>query len=128
MPPITILVQSKIWGASTGAVNRVKFNHTSQISLVRKVVASIEAQQGSLRKISPYLADVIGSNAGRTRILPREPVAPRRIMERCRDAWVKCRHVVAWIDGAQPGGQPQELSGPKWNRQVRGGLIRRAGR
>jgi nucleoside 2-deoxyribosyltransferase len=29
------------------------------------------------------------------------PVAPRRIMERCRDALDKCSHVVAWIDGAQ---------------------------
>ena len=29
------------------------------------------------------------------------PVAPRRIMERCRDALDKCGHVVAWIDGTQ---------------------------
>jgi len=29
------------------------------------------------------------------------PTAPRRIMERCRDALDKCDLVVAWIDGTQ---------------------------
>lgn len=29
------------------------------------------------------------------------PIAPRRIMERCKDALDKCALVVAWIDGPQ---------------------------
>lgn len=29
------------------------------------------------------------------------PAAPRRIMERCRDALAKCDLVVAWLDGTQ---------------------------
>lgn len=38
------------------------------------------------------------------------PVAPRRIMERCRDALDKCSHVVAWIDGAQVDDGPRGKS------------------